>query len=149
MRASSQYRFRKGVRLHCWATGAKGEGCMGGGGVSLPERRVRWGGGTRHFYLGCADSARLSLREADEEEWPCGRTNWAHLYLSSSSESRAAESAVPPPFPPSPPPPRGWEMTCLRWPDTLSVCEPARSSSVCSGPLPLLNPVGTGRWVLL
>lgn len=94
--------FGKGVSLRCWATGAKGEGCTGGGGVSLPEQRARWGGGTRHFYLCCADSARLSLREADEEEWPWGRTNWAHLYLSSSSESWAAESAAPPPSLPLP-----------------------------------------------
>lgn len=43
----------------------------------------------------------------------------------------------------------GWEMTCLRWPDTLSVWEPERSSSVCGAPLPPLNSVGTGRRVLL
>lgn len=82
--------------------------------VKLREEAARW-----HFYLCCADSAWLSLREADEEEWPCGRTNRVHLYLSSSSESRTAESAAPPR---APPPPRRWEITCLRLPDTLSVC---------------------------
>ena len=142
MRASLQYCSRKGVRWHCWDTGAKGEGHTWGwgNGVSLSERRARCGGGTRHFYLCCADSARLSLQEADEEEWPHGRTNWAHLYLSSSSDFRAAESAAPP----HPPPTMNLEMTCLPWPDTLSVCKPERSSSVCGVPLPLLNPVRHG-----
>lgn len=102
------------------AMGAKVEGQKEAG-VSLPQCRAERGGGTRHFYLCCADSAWLSLWEADEEEWPCGGTNRVHLYLSSSSESRIAESAAPPPPLPSLPP-RGWEMTCLRLPDTLSVC---------------------------
>lgn len=32
----------------------------------------------RHFYVCCADSAELSLQEADEEKWPCGGTNRVH-----------------------------------------------------------------------
>lgn len=106
--------------------------------VSRTEEAAWW-----HFYLCCADSARLSLQEADEEEWPCGRTTRVHLYLSSSSESRTAESAAPPH---GPPPPRRWEITCLHLPDTLSVCSQSTHPPSATHPL---NPVSTGRWVLL
>lgn len=104
---------RKGIRLHCWAMGAKGRT----GVVSLPEYIASWEGGTRHLYLCCADSAQLSFREADEEEWPCGRTYWAHLYLSSSCESQAAESAAPPLFPSPFPSPiwMGNDLSALAW----------------------------------
>lgn len=113
MRATSKYHNRKGIRLRCWPMGAKGRT----GVVSLPECIASWEGGTRHLYLCCADSAQLSFREADEEEWPCGRTYWAHLYLSSSCESRAAESAAPPLFPPPFPSPTwmGNDLSALAW----------------------------------
>lgn len=80
---------------------------------SIPEA-LRGGHTLTFFYLCCADSAELPLQENDEEEWPCGRTNLVHLYLSSSSESRIAESAALP-LPPSPTMWMGNDLSVFAW----------------------------------
>lgn len=79
-------------------------------------------------------SKKLMRRNGLMEE-PTGRIYTCHRHLISGLLNLQ---------PPPPPSHHGLEMTCLPWPDTLSVCKPERSSSVCGVPLPLLNPVRHG-----
>ncbi len=68
----------------------------------------------RRFYRRCADSAGLSLWEADEEEWPCGGNQPGAsiaVIIIWIQECWVCSFG----------PLRGWEMTCLCSPDTLSV----------------------------